>query len=174
MLEAVRDWLAPGYLYIKAVHLFAVMAWIWSAAAAFAYILVPVFKAWRRNPTDPEVIELRNWAIERWDQIVDYEHIAFPVVLVSGPLLYWVAGWNTASAWLALKLLIVVGIFLPIEIIDYYVSYFGGNKRRLRLRGDRLAFERTVQWHWLFLLLTAPIIMVFGTLVVFLAVVKPL
>src|SRR3546814_1694152 len=43
------------------------------------------------------------------------EHIAFPIVMISGPLLYWVGGWDSSATWLMIKLLIVVGFFLPIE-----------------------------------------------------------
>jgi hypothetical protein len=72
-----------------------------------------------------------------------------------------------------LKLLIVLGFFLPIEIIDYYLSHLGGNKRRLRAAGDDDAHERGVQRHWMFLLVTSPPIIVFGFTVVLLAVTKP-
>jgi uncharacterized membrane protein len=174
VLDALQSFLGPYYLYIKAVHLLAMSAWLWSAASAYAFYLVPVFKAWRRNPDDPEVRALRDWAIERFDQGVTYEHIAFPVVLLTGALLYFTAGWSTASGWLALKLLIVAGIFLPIEVLDYHLSHLGGSKQRVRRSGDPEAYERAVHVHWLFLLLSSPVVMVFGLLIVFLAVTKPL
>jgi uncharacterized membrane protein len=174
VFEALQLFFAPYYLYVKTLHLLAMSAWLWSAASAYAFYLVPVFKAWRRNPHDPEVRAMRDWAIERFDQGVTYEHIAFPVVLLTGALLYFTAGWSTASGWLALKLLIVAGIFLPIEVLDYHLSHFGGSKQRVRRRGDPEAYERAVHVHWLFLLLSSPVVMVFGLLIVFLAVTKPL
>lgn len=174
MFETLRTLLAPWYLEVKALHLFAVTVWMWSTAAAYAFYLVPIFKAWRRNPQDREVLALRDWAIERFDQGATYEHIAFPVILLTGPLLYFIAGWSTASGWLALKLLIVIGIFVPLEIFDYHLSHFGGNKRNVRRLGDPDAYETAVHRHWLFLLLSSPLVMIFGTLVLVLAVVKPL
>lgn len=173
MLDAIRELLAPYYLYIKAVHLVAVMAWMWSTAVAYAFYLVPVFKAWRRNPQDRELIAMRDWVIERFDHGVVYEHIAFPVILITGPLLYVTGGWTTGAGWLALKLLIVVGLFLPIEAADYYLSHFGGNKERVRrTTTDRVVYEAAVHRHWLFLLVSSPVVMFFGVAVVVLAVTK--
>lgn len=174
MINTIQAALAPYYLYIKFVHVLAVMAWIWSTAVAYAFYLVPIFKAWRRNPQDPEIREMRNWALERFDHGVSYEHIAFPVILVTGVLLYITAGFNTSINWLLLKLLIVTGILIPIEVWDYHLSHFGGNKRRIRESGaGALAYEKAVHQHWWFLLLTSPTVMIFGILVVFLAISKP-
>jgi uncharacterized membrane protein len=173
MIEFLQHYLGPYYVYIKFIHLLFVMIWLWSTAVGFAYYLVPAFKAWRRNPNDPQVLELRNWAIERFDHGVIYEHIAFPMILLTGPLLLILGGWTADSGWLVLKLLIVIGIALPIETYDYYVSHFGGNKSRLRQTGDKEVYEIGVQRHWMFLLVSSPPIMVFGMIVTLLAVTKP-
>jgi uncharacterized membrane protein len=173
VFDLLREALLPYYLYVKAIHLFFVAMWMWSTAAAYAYYLVPVFKAWRRNPRDPGVLAMRNWAIERFDQGATYEHIAFPAILLTGPLLYFLAGWSTESGWLALKLLIVLGVFLPIEILDYHLSHLGGNKRNVRRRNDPVAYERAIHHHWLFLILSSPVVMVFILAVIALAVIKP-
>lgn len=173
MLEAIRNFLADHYLQLKFVHLTAVMVWVWSTSVAYAYYLVPVFKAWRRNPHDLEVIRLRNWVMERFDQGAIYEHIALPVVLVTGPILFWVGGFDTSVGWLMLKLLIVIGFFIPIEIIDYHLAHFGDAKHRYRARGDWVGYERAVHRHWWFLLVTSPLVMTAGVFVLFLAITKP-
>lgn len=173
MIEFLQHHLGPYYFYVKFVHLFFVMIWLWSTAVGFAYYLVPVFKAWRRNPGDPQVLALRNWAIERFDHGVIYEHVAFPMVLITGPLLLILGGWNLDSGWLVVKLLIVIGIFLPVEIMDYWISHMGGNKSRLRRTGDADLYERGIQRHWMFLLVSSPPVMVFGALIILLAVTKP-
>jgi uncharacterized membrane protein len=172
MLEALREFLAPYYLHLKWLHLLAVMVWMWSTAVAYAFYLVPVFKAWRRNPGDRELLAMRDWVMERFDHGVIYEHIAFPVILITGPLLYLLGGWTTGVGWLALKLLIVVGLFVPIEILDYHLSHFGGNKERVRSSSGSQAYELAVHRHWLFLLVSSPVVMIFGVIVVYLAVTK--
>lgn len=173
MIAFLQDSLGPYYIYIKFVHLLFVMLWIWSTSVAFAFYLVPVFKAWRRNPNDERILEMRNWVMERFDHGAIYEHIAFPLILLTGLLLWVLGGWNPASGWFALKLLIIIGIFLPIEIFDYYLAHLGGNKRRLRLKGDLAAYEKGVRNHWLYLVIVSPPIMVFAVLAVFLSVTKP-
>ena len=171
-MEAVRQALAPWYLELKAIHLFAVMAWIWSTAVAYVYYVVPVFKAWRRNPQDLEVIALRDWVMDRFDRGVIVEHVAFPVIIVTGPLLYWVGGWDTSATWLTLKLLIVAGIIVPMECFDYHLSHFAGNKRNAEARGGPEERERKLHQHWWFLLITTPYVIFFLFIIVFLAVTK--
>lgn len=171
-VDALREWLSPWYLEIKFVHLAAVMAWIWSTSVAYVYYLVPAFQAWRRNPHDPVVIAQRDWVIDRFDHGALIEHVAFPIVMVSGPLLYWVGGWDTSATWLTIKLLIVLGLFLPIEVFDYHLSHLGGNKRHALARGGAAHRERKLHQHWWFLLVTTPLIIYFTGIVVFLAVTK--
>ena len=173
MLGFLQATLAPCYIYIKFVHVVAVFGWLLTATCAYAFYLVPVMKAWRRHPDDPEIIPVRNWVLERFDEVVTYEHTFFPIVLITGPMMYIAGGWHTGVAWLALKLLIVIGLFIPIEIIDYHLSHFGGNKRKIRARGDMALYERAVHRHWWFLLITSPAMVTFGILSVFLAIAKP-
>jgi len=173
MITFLQNTLGPYYQYIKLIHLFFVMMWLFSATVGYVHFLMPVLKAWRRNPDDEGTIAMRDWVMERFDHGVTYEHVAFPMILLTGPLLWILGGWNPASGWFVLKLLIVIGIFLPIEILDYYLSHFGGSTRHLRKSGDEDIFERGVQRHWLFLLFTSPPVVVFGFMVVVLAVIKP-
>jgi len=173
MLESIRTFLGEHYLVLKFVHLTAVMVWAWSTSVAYAYYLVPVFKAWRRNPEDAEIIRLRNWVMERFDQGATYEHVALPVILVTGPLLYWAGGFTPATGWLMLKLLIVVGVFLPIEFMDYRLAHLSDAKWRYREAGDWPGYEAAIHRHWWFLLITSPLVMVTAIGVLFLAITKP-
>jgi hypothetical protein len=94
--------------------------------------------------------------------------------MLTGPLLYWLGGWQMMEAkWLLIKLLVVTFIFLPMEAIDYWLAHFGGNKEKLRKRGLMEKYEQSMRWHWLFLRVSTPIIVIFMPLVIFLAVVKP-
>ncbi len=173
MLDFLQAHLAPYYLYIKFVHVLFVGVWVFSTAMAYAFFVLPVMKAWRRNPQDGEVIAMRDWIMERFDEGAIYEHIAFPIVLITGPLLYIAGGWNTTMGWFDLKLLIVIGLFIPIEVVDFYLSHFGGNKRKIRDSGDMQSYERHIHMHWWFFLVTTPAVMIYGVLVIFLAISKP-
>ncbi|MEO0963240.1 MAG: hypothetical protein AAFY01_12550 [Pseudomonadota bacterium] len=160
-------------MQIKLIHLLAVMVWLFSTAVAYQNYLVPAFQAWRANPGDGQAVAMRNLAIERFDKGVVLEHVAFPVIMITGPVLWLVSGYGADSDWFVLKMLIVFGIFLPIEIMDYYLSHFGGNKARHRHAGDMEAYERDVEVHWRFLVSVTWPIVFFGVLVVVLAVLKP-
>ena len=173
MIDFLRTHLSDYFIYIKFVHLLFVMIWSFSTFVGAAYYVYPVMNAWRRHPKDPAVIRLRNWTMERFDEGVIYEHIAFPIVLVTGPLLYILAGYDLNTNWMNLKLLIVIGILIPIEVYDYHIAHFGGNKAKLRIAGDMTKYEKAVHSHWWFLLITTPAILIFVILVLFLAITKP-
>ncbi len=174
MFEALREILLPYYLYVKFVHLFFVMIWSWSTAVAYTWYVKGAFVRWEKNPTDPLAIERRNYAQEQFDKGVVLEHIAFPVILITGPLLLWLVGWNPMEAkWLLVKLCIVAFIFIPMEVCDYWLSHFGGNKEMLRRKGLIDKYEQSMKQHWLFLKVSTPLIVAFMPLVIFLAVVKP-
>lgn len=173
MFEALQSHLAPHYLYIKFVHVFFVMIWAWSTSVAYGWYVRGAFLKWAANPDDPRLIARRNFAIEQFDRGVILEHVAFPVIIVTGPLLLLVAGWQPDSPWLLLKLLVVVLVFVPMEIVDYHLSHFGGNKYRLRMRGESEKYEAAIRRHWTFLKVTTPLIVIFVPLVIFLSIVKP-
>ena len=176
-VEQLSAALVPYYLQIKFFHVACAMIWLASTSVAYINYLLPAIKAWQRAPDDERLLRQRNIAMERFDQGVVLEHVAFPLLLLSGLLLLTAGPWGLAHFWLSLKLCIVVLVFLPIEIVDYWLSHFGGNKRQIRLSGRADAarrYEQVLHQHWWFLIVTTPLISVTGLLVLYLAVVKPL
>lgn len=173
MIDMLREGLAPYYLYIKFVHVFFVMIWSWSTAVAYSWYVKGAFVNWQKNPSDEIAIQRRNWAIEQFDKGVVLEHIAFPIILITGTLLYIIGPWNLSFGWLVAKLAIVIFVFIPMEVWDYWLSHFGGNKEKLRKRNLPEKYERSIQQHWLFLKISTPLIITFMPLVIFLAITKP-
>ncbi len=168
------DWLQSHYLDIKFLHVISVAMWSFSTAVAYRDYIVPTFLAVEKYPDDKERLARRNWAMERFDKGAVLEHIAFPIVLITGALMFWTGGWSLASwSWFAAKMLIVAGIFLPIEIVDYYISHFGGNKEKIRLSGNMERYASMMQFHWLFFRITAVFIVLFIPLSYYLAITKP-
>ncbi len=173
MLEALQSALLPYYTLIKFVHVFFVMIWAWSTAVAYVWYVKGAFLRWEKNPDDPEIIQRRNWAIEQFDKGVVMEHVAFPIILITGPLLYLIGPWNLDFTWLLIKLGIVLLVFVPLEIVDYWLSHFGGNKLKLKKKQQWDKYESAIQQHWKFLKTSTPLIMIFVPAVIFLAIVKP-
>lgn len=178
LLQALNQYLAPHYMSIKFVHLLAAMVWLWSTSVAFVSFLVPTMRRWQEQPDNPQRIASRNWVMECFDDGVRLEHLAFPLLLITGVTLLLIGGWTAQSHWLVLKLCIVTLVFLPMETADYWLSHFGGNKRGIRLRELRgevtaLDYEQAILRHWWFLIVTTPVVSVSGLVVVWLAVTKP-
>lgn len=173
LLTTANDFLIDYYVTLKFVHMVFAAIWAWSTSVAYGNYLVPLFRDWQRAPHDPERIRLRNWAMERFDDGAKLEHIAFPMLLITGPLLMLAGGWTPDSGWFAMKLVLIVLVFLPIEIADFHLAHFGGNKERLREAGDGVAYERAIHLHWWFLIVTTPIVIVSITFTFYLAIVKP-
>ncbi len=175
-LAATRSAFGPYYMIIKFVHLLAVMMWAFSTAVAYAWHVRSAYLAYLRNPDDEEAKRRRDWAMELFDRGVVLEHTAFPVIILTGLLLFIVGGWwnvGLSWSWLVVKLAVVVFVFVPMEVIDYWLSHFGGNKRRIRQSGDLEKYERFMGHHWLFLRVTTPIVLTTIPTVIYLAVVKP-
>lgn len=173
MFELMREFFAPYYMYIKFIHVMAVMIWSWSTAVAYTSYLKNTYIKWKRNPKDEVLKERRDWAFEQFDRGVVLEHIAFPVLIASGALLFLVGNWNLGFQWLLVKLSIVALVFLPMEIVDYYLSHMGGNKYYIKKNGNKEQYERSIQRHWLFFRITTPLIATFMPIAIFFAIVKP-
>lgn len=173
-MQASINFLQLHYLDVKFFHVFFVAMWSFSTIVAYMYYVVPAFKAHALNPDDAQLIAQRNWAMERFDRGVILEHIAFPIVLFTGVLLFLAGGWSLESwGWFSAKILIVALIFIPLEIIDYYVSHFGGNKERIRRTGNMNRYDAMISFHWGFFRFSAVFIGIFIPLTFYLAVVKP-
>lgn len=168
--------LQAHYLQIKFIHLVAAMIWLWSTSVAYLDYLLPVMRKWQQNPANPALIKERNRAMERFDDGARLEHIAFPLLLLSGLTLLLISGWGPDAFWLALKLTLVILVFLPIECCDYYLAHMGGNKAGIRrlASAESPRYETAIQQHWWFLVLSTPVIVISGLTVVYLAVVKPM
>lgn len=173
MLDTLRESLAAHYLIIKFLHLLLVMIWAWSTAVAYGWYIRPAFIKWQRKPTDAACKARRDWAFEQFDRGAVLEHIAFPGVLLTGLLLVWVGPWNLSFDWFLVKLVIIAIVFIPMEVVDYYLSHFGGNKVMLRHQGDNQRYDAMIMHHWRFFRVTTPLVATLIPAVIFLAVVKP-
>jgi uncharacterized membrane protein len=167
------QWLAPYYFYIKFFHLFFVMMWAMSALGAYLCYLRPTIYALQADPGDKKLEERLVWAYEQFDKTVVFEHIAFPIVLISGLLMFLATGWSLETPWMLIKLLIVVLVFVPLEIADTWIAHVWGPRVSRERQMDPEAWNEMRASHWKFLRRTAPIIRYTVPIVIFLAVVKP-
>jgi uncharacterized membrane protein len=170
----LRQSLAPVYAWLKALHVLAVMAWAWSTAVAYVYFVKPAYRRVQRRPDDDAARAERDRFMELFDRGVIIEHVAFPIILATGLLLLWLSGFTVlAWSWLLAKLLLVALVFVPMEIVDWYLAHGPGNKRRLRRAGQSERYARMMERHWLFFRVTEPVVMVLIPLAIVLAIAKP-
>ena len=169
MIEA----LVPYYLYFKFFHIFFVLMWAMSAVGAYIFYLRSTIYEFEKRPEDKELERRLVWAYEQFDKTVILEHIAFPAVLISGLLMYFGSGWSLDQQWMLVKLAIVFGFFLPLEILDIWISHVLGPRVSKNRNTDQLGWDRGRALHWTFLKVSSPMIRITVPTVVFLAVVKP-
>lgn len=173
-MDQLQALLQPYYLVFKWIHVFFVAMWAFSTAVAYRYYVVPVFNQWLKDRNNPELTEKRNWTFEAFDRGVILEHVAFPVILLTGLTMLWLNDWPLDKVyWLTVKLMIVAIFFIPMEIVDYHISHFGGRKALSLAANDADRYERQIQYHWKFFRVTAPIVRIGVPAVFFLAVAKP-
>jgi VanZ family protein len=174
VIEELRAAIGPYYLYIKAIHVLSAAIWGFSTAVAWAYFLKPALRAARRHPEDATLRTRRDVFMERFDKGASLEHVAFAFLLLTAVLMLWIAQvdltrWSFITALLWLGVLIIV----PMEAFDIYLSHLGGNKARVRATGDSERYEKMMDWHWKFLRLTEPVVIVLVPIMFVIAIAKP-
>ncbi len=167
------DNLMVYYPHIKFIHLFSVMIWSMSAVGAYVYYFRTTLFAAKKDPHNMELQRRLIWAYEQFDKTVVLEHIAFPVVLITGLLMFFMAGWSIDSQWLLIKLVIVIGFFIPLEILDVWISHVLGPRISKHRESDVDDWNQGRALHWKFLKIVSPWVGITIPLVIFLAVVKP-
>ena len=174
MLDAIRDFLGPHYLIVKWIHVLSVGMWAFSTAVGYSYMVKPAYLSWKKDPTDAQKKWLRDWTLNKFDHGVVLEHVAFPLLILTGLLMVWIQGWPLDEVyWLTVKIGVVILIFGPIEVLDYHLSHYAGRKSLARDAGDEEEYEKRVLFHWRFLNITTVFVVVFIPLNFFLAIVKP-
>jgi uncharacterized membrane protein len=124
----MTDNLMVYYPYIKFIHLFSVMIWGMSAVGAYVYYFRTTLSEVKKDSQNMELQQGLIWAYEQFDKTVVLEHIAFPVALIIGLLMFVMAGWTTDNSWILVNLVIVVGFFIPLEVLDVWISHVLGPK----------------------------------------------
>ena len=169
----MTDNLMVYYPYIKFIHLFSVMIWSMSAVGAYVYYFRTTLFAVKKDPQNMELQRRLIWAYEQFDKTVVLEHIAFPMLLITGLLMFLMAGWTTDSSWMLVKLVIVIGFFVPLELLDVWISHVLGPRISKNRENDVNGWNKGRALHWRFLKTVSPWVAVSIPLVIFLAVVKP-
>lgn len=102
------------------------------------------------------------------------ERSALVVMTVTTLLMLWIAQIDlTRFSFFTALLAIGIVVIVPMEAIDIWLAHLGGNKARIRATGNGERYEQVMAWHWLFLRVTEPIVLVLIPTMFYLAIVKP-
>ena len=173
-MEELRAALGPWHPWIKAVHVLSAAIWSFSTAVAWAYYLKPALFSARKHPDDAERRARRDDMMDRFDRGAILEHVAFVFLVVTALLMLWLGRVDlTRWSYLTFKVAVGVLIILPMEIWDIYLAHLGGNKARVRATGDMERHERMMEWHWRFLRITEPIVVLLVPTMFLVAIAKP-
>ncbi|MDP6933778.1 MAG: hypothetical protein QGG40_12720 [Myxococcota bacterium] len=161
--------MSAWYTWIKLVHVFSVVLWTASALGAFWYVVIARWQL-SRQPDDPELQRRDRWVRAQFLVAVLLEHVAFVVAVPSGLMLMSILEAGSIP-WMQAKLAIVLGVFLPMEVFDIWLSHLALPRA---MRGDDRAWERRlVRWHDRFLYGGGTLICVLIAIVFWLIIVRP-
>jgi uncharacterized membrane protein len=110
----MTDNLMVYYPSIKSIHLFSMMIWGMSALGAYVYYFRSTLFEVKKDPQNIELQRRLIWVYEQFDKTVVLEHIVFSLALITGVLMFVMAGWTTDNSLMLVKLVIVVGFFIPL------------------------------------------------------------
>ncbi len=174
MVEELRTELAVYYPHIKWIHVVSSAIWSFSTAVAYTWYLKPVLRASYRHPEDAALRARRDDWMDRFDRGAQMEHYALIVLVVTSFLMLLIAQVDL-TRWTFITAMLWIGIvvILPMEVIDVWLAHMGGNKAKVRATGDTERYERVMAWHWRFLRVSEPIVIVLIPTMFYLAIVKP-
>lgn len=169
--------LAGDRSLLRFVHVAAFVGWAGPAMGASFFVYVAAWDR-ARHPGDGERLRREQWVRRQFNVVVAFEHVAFAALVVTGLMLAEAVDWAFAGqAWLGWKLLLVFGVFVPMELVDVVLSAWLGRAMRVDEGGrpaDAHAFARAARWQDLFLRATIPPVMIGIPVVLYLATVRPL
>ena len=163
------------YLSLKLIHLCAAILWSASALGAFWYLIVSTWE--RRQDPSPEQVRRDDWLRYHFGFVVMVEHLAFFVLVPTGLQLARVLSLPLFTPWmmpwLAAKLLIVWGLFIPMEVLDIWLSHWVLPRRYHRREVEHEAWVQARRWHDLFLVVGGALVVLGIPAVLYLIVMKP-
>jgi hypothetical protein len=102
---------------VKVIHLGALVLWLGPSGGAWIVLMLA-----RREVGDPSPVA--HYLYRGFLRMLWFEHFAFVLMLGSGAVLLTLYGFSAIEmTWLKLKLALVLGIVVPIEIADMWFSH---------------------------------------------------
>jgi hypothetical protein len=169
----LREFAIGHIAAIRTIHVLAAMLWAFTTIAPMRFYVRPTLRALARNPDDAELRRRRDWVLEQFDRVVIIEHVAFAIILLTGPLLYLTGVVTLDAKWFLVKMAIVLLVFIPVEIFDVWLSHVAAPAAVRRKHEDPAAYDRFRRRYVGFLTAMIPVIFLTVPTVLILALAKP-
>jgi putative membrane protein len=139
------------YLFLKYLHILAVIGWINSSSSMSLYLIYKTF-----------VLKDENQEKERkfYRYLVYLEVFLFSTVISFGLSLYFLFYDDFSITWLRVKILIALLFFTPMEALNLY---FVAKAKNIE---DYKRYDK-------FVLIISPFLILFGLIIIYMAVFKP-
>ena len=158
------------------------MNWSWASfflalhLAALVFWLGPTLGAWMVLREGENLMDRKkdvSWAWRAFLRLMWWEHGAFIVLALSGTGLILTIGYPLSTPWLQWKLSCVIGILVPVEIIDSYFAHHRLPKIYRKVGGPTQNERRWIRRYRGFTRAMIPLFLVLIPLIFYLAVFKP-
>jgi uncharacterized membrane protein len=173
MLDALQPWVLDHFLTVKTVHVISAFLWAFSTITPMMFYVVPTIKKMQATPEDPELKRRGHWVLEQMDSVVILEHLALILLLGTGLLLYSSGIVSFATGWFKVKMIIVIGFFIPLEIFDIWFSHVKAPRMTREKDHDPGRYEDFRAFYYKYLVGLAPPIVLTVPTVLILALAKP-
>jgi len=139
------------YLFLKYLHILAVIGWISSSSSMSLYLIYKTF-----------VLKDENQEKERkfYRYLVYLEVFLFSAVISLGLSLYFLFYDDFSITWLRVKILTALLFFAPMEALNLY---FVAKAKNIK---DYKRYDK-------FVLIISPFLILFGLIIIYMAVFKP-
>jgi hypothetical protein len=170
---ALHAFAVGNFAAIRTIHVLAATLWAFTTIAPMRFYVRPTLQAYSRNPDDPELRRRRDWVLEQFDKVVILEHVAFLIILITGPLLFLTGVVSLHDRWFLVKMAIVIVVFIPLEIYDVWLSHVAAPRATRRKQENPKAYDLFRRRYVGFLRGVTPLILMTVPTVLILALAKP-
>jgi len=172
-VNALAEFATTHFVVFKTIHVLAATLWAFSTIGPMRFYVRPTLAAAERDPENEELQRRRDWVLEQFDRTVMLEHVAFAAILLTGPMLYITGAAMLDQTWFAIKIAVVVAIFIPLEIYDVWLSHIAAPKETSAKHDNPLRYAAFRRRYVAFLKGVTPLILLTVPAVLILALAKP-
>jgi|TARA_B100002003_G_C14136627_1_gene546636 uncharacterized membrane protein len=172
--DSLINFVASNFLYIKFIHVFFAFLWGLAVPPAFTVYVRRAMNDYNADPGNEELERRMWWTWDQIDKLIVLEHIAWPILIITGPLMFLASGWSLSDPWIMMKLSIIIIIYVPIEAFDIWFSHFYSAHAEARKLEDPDGYKKMRADQIRFFKIISPTVRITIPAIWFLAIVKPM